>query len=150
MDFAKNQDYIDAYYKTNQAHVKWSFWASLIALIIGLIILVVGIGLALAGSDTASSTTTAAAGVLTQFISAGFFFIYSKNLKQLNVFYEELIRNQETLFAFSLLKHIPDNERSGVIQAIIGALLSRNAPSTKITPELIKALADAKKSSKHS
>ena len=81
MDSAKNQSYIDAYYKTNQTHVKWSFWASLTALIVGLLILIVGIGLALAGSNTAVSTTTAAAGVLTQFISAGFFFIYSKNLK---------------------------------------------------------------------
>ncbi|WP_349279065.1 TRADD-N-associated membrane domain-containing protein [Polaromonas hydrogenivorans] len=88
MDFAKNQLYIDAYYKTNQAHVKLSFWASLIALVVGLVVLVTGIGLALAGSNNAVSTTTTAAGVITQFISAGFFFIYSKNLKQLNVFYE--------------------------------------------------------------
>lgn len=124
--------------------MKWSFWTSLSALIIGLLILIAGIGLALAGSNTAISTTTVAAGLLTQFISAGFFFIYSKNLKQLNVFYEKLIRNQETLFAFSLLGHIPEAERSGVIQGIIGALLSRNGPSTEVTPELIKALSDAK------
>ncbi|MCO5112178.1 MAG: hypothetical protein M9929_15260 [Burkholderiaceae bacterium] len=146
MDSAKNQIYIDAYYKTNQNHVKWSFWASLTALAFGLIVLVVGIGLALAGSNTAISTTTAAAGVLTQFISAGFFFIYSKNLKQLNLFYEKLIRNQETLFAFGLVGHISEAERPGVIQAIIGALLSRNGPSIEITPALINALANAKQS----
>jgi ABC-type multidrug transport system fused ATPase/permease subunit len=146
MDATKNQIYIDAYYKTNQAHVKWSFWASLIALAIGLVVLVIGIGLALAGSSTAVSTTTTAAGVLTQFISAGFFFIYSKNLKQLNVFYDKLIRNQDTLFAFGLVGHIPEAERPGVIQAIIGALLSRSGPSTELTPELVKALADAKQS----
>lgn len=150
MDSTKNQAYIDAYYTTNQTHVKWSFWASLTALIIGLFILIIGIGLTLAGSSSAVSTTTAAAGVLTQFISSGFFFIYSKNLKQLNVFYEKLIRNQETLFAFGLLGHIPEAERPGAIQGIIGALLSRNGPSTEITPELIKALADAKQSSKNS
>jgi len=146
MDVAKNQIYLDAYYKTNQNHVKWSFWASLIALVIGLLILVVGIGLALAGSSTAVSTTTTAAGVLTQFISAGFFFIYSKNLKQLNVFYEKLIRNQDTQFAFGLVGHIPEPERAGVVHGIIGALLSRSGPSTEVTPELIKALADAKRS----
>ncbi|WP_287804061.1 hypothetical protein [Diaphorobacter sp.] len=80
MDSAKNQAYIDAYYQTNQTHVKWSFWTSLTALIIGLLILTIGIGLSLIGSNTAVSTTIAATGVLTQFISAGFFFIYSKNL----------------------------------------------------------------------
>ncbi len=146
MDFANNQLYIDAYYKTNQAHVKLSFFASLIALAVGLVVLVTGIGLALAGSSNAVSTTTTAAGVITQFISAGFFFIYSKNLKQLNVFYDKLIRNQDTLFAFSLVRNIPEPERPAVLHGIIGALLSRSGPSTDITPELIRALADAKKS----
>ena len=149
MDSAKNQAYIDACYKTNQTHVKWSFWTSLTALIIGLLILTIGIGLALIGSNTAVSTTIAAAGVLTQFISAGFFFIYSKNLKQLNIFYEKLIRNQETFFTISLLGYIPEAERSGVIHGIIGALLSRNGPSTEITPELIKALADKNQPKNH-
>lgn len=144
MDASKNQLYIDAYYKTNQSHVKWSFWASLVALGIGLIVLVAGIALALAGSSAAVSTITTAAGVLTQFISAGFFFIYSRNLKQLNVFYEKLIRNQDTLFAFGLVGHIPESERPGVVQGIIGALLSRSGPSAEITPELVRALADSK------
>ncbi|WP_123812197.1 TRADD-N-associated membrane domain-containing protein [Ottowia oryzae] len=145
MDSAKNQAYIDAYYKTNQTHVKWSFWSSLAALIVGLLVLIFGIGLALAENNTAISVTAAAAGVLTQFISAGFFYVYSRNLKQLNIFYEKLIRNQETLFTLSLLGYIPEAERSGVIQGIIGALLSRNGPSTEVTPELVKALADAKR-----
>ena len=149
MDSAKNQAYIDAYYKTNQTHVKWSFWTSLTALIIGLLSLTIGIGLSLIGRNTAVSTTIAAAGVLTQFISAGFFFIYSKNLKQLNIFYEKLIRNQETFFTISLLGYIPEAERPGIIHGIIGALLSRNGPSTEITPELIKALADAKQPKNH-
>ena len=47
MDAAKINAYVDAYYKTNQTHVAWSFWASLVALAIGLSVLVVGVGLAL-------------------------------------------------------------------------------------------------------
>jgi len=146
MDATGNQVYIDAYYKSNHAHVKWSFWASLIALVIGLMVLIIGVGLALAGSGTAASVTTTAAGIFTQFISAGFFFMYSKNLKQLNVFYDKLIRNQDTMFACGLVDHIPEAERPSVVQGIIGALLSRSGPSTEITPELVKALADAKQS----
>ena len=146
MDAAKNQSYIDAYYKTNQVHVKWSFLASLIALIIGLAVLIVGITFALAGSSTAVSITTTSAGVLTQFISAGFFYLYSKNLKQLNVFYDKLIRNQDTLFAYSLVGLIPESERPGVVLGLIGALLSRSGPSTELTPDLVRALAENKKS----
>jgi len=145
MDATKNQSYIDAYYNTNQTHVKWSFWASLIALVIGLVVLIIGIALALNGSSAAVSATTTSAGVLTQFISAGFFYLYSKNLKQLNVFYGKLIQNQDTLFAWGLVGHIPEHERASVVQAIIGSLLSRNGSSTEITPDLVRAFAEAKK-----
>ena len=88
MDAAKINKYVDDYYKTNQAHVAWSFWASLVALVVGLTVLVVGVGLALSGSSVPIAVTTTSAGVFTQFISAGFFYLYNKNLKQLNVFYQ--------------------------------------------------------------
>jgi hypothetical protein len=144
MDAAKINAYVDAYYQTNQTHVAWSFWASLVALVIGLMVLIVGVGLALAGSSAAISITTTTAGVLTQFISAGFFYLYNKNLKQLNVFYRELVQNQDMFFALSLVGHIPESERPSVIQALIGRLLSRNSASTEITPDLVRAFAESK------
>jgi hypothetical protein len=132
--------HIDAYYKTNQSHLAWSFWASLVALMIGLGVLVVGIGLALAGVASAISVATAAAGVLTQFIGAGFFFLYTRNLKQLNVFYAALVQRDDLLFAYNLTGLIPEELRPGIIQAMIGALLSRSAPATGLSPELVRAL----------
>lgn len=78
VDVNKTSGYIEAYYKTNQRHVAWSFWASLSALIIGLAVLVAGVALALTGSAPAVAITTTAAGVFTQFISAGFFYLYNK------------------------------------------------------------------------
>lgn len=140
MDANKTSEYIEAYYKTNQSHVAWSFWASLVALVIGLAVLVAGVALALIGVDTALSITTVAAGVLTQFISAGFFFLYNKNLRQLNVFYEKLVQNHDLMFAYGLTGAIPEIERPKAIQGIIGALLSRSAPSTELTPDLVRAL----------
>ncbi|MAT50050.1 MAG: hypothetical protein CMK32_02570 [Porticoccaceae bacterium] len=141
MDSTKINSYVDSYYKTNKSHVAWSFWASLSALIIGLVALVFGIGLAFFGSSTAISVTTTAAGVFTQFIGAGFFYLYNKNLKQLNVFYQELVKNQDMLFAFSLVGHIPESERPRVIEALIGKLLSRGDGPTNLTPELVQAIA---------
>lgn len=146
MDATKNQSYIDAYYKTNQTHVNWSFWASLTALVTGLAVLIIGIGLALTGSSEAVSTITTSAGVITQFISAGFFYLYNRNLKQLNVFYVKLIQNQDMLFVFGLIGHIPEEERPDVVKGLIGSILSRNGASTEITPDLIRALAEANKS----
>lgn len=138
--------YIEAYYKTNQSQVAWSFWASLAALIVGLTVLVLGVALALTGSDTALSVTTVAAGVFTQFVSAGFFFLYNKNLHQLNVFYQKLVQNHDLMFAFGLTGHIPEAKRADAIQGIIGALLSRSAPSTELTADLVRALNEGKTS----
>lgn len=139
-----NQDiinqYVNSYYETNQTHVAWSFWASLISLIVGLVVLVVGVGLSLGGYEAAIATTTTAAGIFTQFVGAGFFYLYNRNLKQLNVFYRELVQSQDVLFAFSLLGHIPAIERAGVVVALIGKIISRGSDPVKLTPDIIRAL----------
>lgn len=140
----QKKDHLAAYYETNQQHLQWSFWSSLASLVIGLTALIAGIYLSLSsGPDFASSVTTIG-GVLTQFIGAGFFFLYSRNLKQLNIFYQKLIENQDTNYAIGLVGHLPESERSELIRAIIGALLSRSGKSTDITPELVRAFAEAK------
>jgi hypothetical protein len=144
VDANKTASYIDAYYKTNQRHVAWSFWASLSALIVGLCVLVTGVALAFYGSTPAVSITTTAAGVLTQFISAGFFYLYNKNLRQLNVFYQKLVQHQDLLFAFGLTGHMPESDRPEAIKGLVGALLSRSAPSVDLTPELVRAMAESK------
>jgi len=136
----KKVDHLESYYRTNQLHLQWSFWAGLAALTIGLLVLLFGIYLTFNRGSAINSAVTSAAGVLTEFIGAGFFYLYSKNLKQLNIFYEKLIKNQDTGYAIHLVNQLPENERAGAATAIIGALLSRSGPSTELTPELVKAL----------
>jgi hypothetical protein len=132
--------HIDSYYKTNQSHLTWSFWASLCALIVGLVVLVVGIGLALAGFGYAISVATAAGGVLTQFIGAGFFFLYTRNLKQLNIFYAALVQRDDLMFAYNLTSLIPAEMKPGVIQTMITTLLARTGPSVELSADMIRAL----------
>lgn len=145
MDANKTSAYMDAYYKTNQRHVAWSFWASLTALVVGLCVLVTGVALAFMDHDSAIPITTVAAGVFTQFISAGFFFLYNRNLRQLNVFYEKLVQNHDLMFAFGLTAHVPADKREDLVKGIIGALLTRSAPSTELTADLVRALNEAKR-----
>lgn len=143
MDAATINQYISSYYKANQRHMVWSFWASMLALFIGLITLATGIGLALTNYQPSLAITTTAAGVFTQFIGAGFFYLYNKNLKQLNIFYRELILNQDIFFALGLVAHIPEAERSGVIQGLIGRILSRG-DTRQISADLVRALNESK------
>jgi drug/metabolite transporter (DMT)-like permease len=80
------QNTLDHYYEINKLHLQWSFWTSLGALVVGLLALIVGVGLTLSGITSVPATLATAGGVLTQFIGIGFFYLYSKNLRQSNTF----------------------------------------------------------------
>ena len=127
------------YYKLNVSQLRWSFGSSLLALFSGLTALLAGVGLVLAGNSGVSSQLIILGGVLTEFIGAGFFVLYSQNLKQLNVFYDKLIKHQDTLYAMSLANHVAEPERSHAMQAVIGSLLSRGEPP--LPPDVLKAFA---------
>lgn len=127
------------YYKLNVSQLRWSFGSSLAALFAGLAALLAGVGLVLAGNSGLASQLVILGGVLTEFIAAGFFLLYSSNLKQLNVFYDKLIKHQDTLYAMSLANHIAEPERSKALQAVIGSLLSRGEPP--LPPDVLKAFA---------
>jgi len=144
MDQKEQEKKLDAYYSLNRLHLQLSFWASIAALLIGLSILVAGITLIFMGREGLSSQLTTIGGVLTQFIAAGFFFLYSKNLRQLNVFYDKLIRHQDTMYAMSLTLHqIPTPRREEMLETVISMLLTRNEPKTPMSPELAKVITDA-------
>ena len=64
---------LERYYKVNRQHLQWSFWSSLAALSVGLGALLIGVWIALTGNSSIAAILTIVGGVLTQFISAGFF-----------------------------------------------------------------------------
>lgn len=133
---------LEQYYKLNVQHLRWSFGSSLIALFSGLCALLVGVGIVFSGENNLAGRLAIIGGILTQFIGAGFFFLYSRNLKQLNVFYDKLIKHQDTLYAISLANSIQEPSKSSAIQAVIGSLLSRGEPS--LPPEVLTAFAPNK------
>lgn len=96
-------------------------------------------------SGLEAGVTATVAGVLSEFISATFFYLYNKNLKQLNMFYEKLIKFQDTYWAMGLVNHLPDGERPGMWKVIITKLMTRNEPQTEMSPELVRAYSDAMK-----
>ncbi len=133
------QTQLAEYYQLNVKQLRWSFSSSLAALFAGLAALLVGVGLVLAGQSGLASQLTILGGLLTQFIGAGFFFLYSRNLRQLNVFYDKLVKHQDTLYAISLANGLEEPARSNAIQAVVGSLLSRGEPP--FPPDVLKAFA---------
>lgn len=144
MDQKEQEAKLDSYYALNRLHLQLSFWSSLAALVTGLVILIVGVGLIFQGSPGLTGPLVSIGGVLTQFIGAGFFFLYSSNLKQLNVFYEKLIRHQDTMYAMGLaMHHLPDSRKPEAIDTVISMLLTRNEPKTPMSAEVMKVITDA-------
>ncbi len=138
------QSALDHYYEINKQHLQWSFWASLGALIVGLLVLAAGVGLALSDITSVPAALTTAGGVLTQFIGVGFFYLYSKNLRQSNTFFERLVKNEDTMAAIRLIADLPEKNRLEATERLVYALVMRNEPKSEVSPELVTALAMAK------
>lgn len=137
---------LQSYYEVNLSHARWSFWASLSSVIIGMITLLAGIYLLYVKEAPETGIVATTAGVLSEFISATFFYLYNKNLKQLNYFYEKLIKFQDTYLAMGLINHLPEKERPEMFKAVISNLIIRNEPRTEMSPELVRAYAEAMRS----
>ena len=65
---------------------------------------------------------------------------FSSLLRQLNVFYDKLVKHQDTLYAISLANGLEEPARSNAIQAVVGSLLSRGEPP--LPPDVLKAFAN--------
>lgn len=137
---------LDAYYKLNLQHLKWSFASSLGALICGLVALLAGVAMVVSGNTGMAASLVVVGGVLTEFIGAGFFFLYGRNIQQLNVFYDKLIKHQDTMYAISLANALPEPNKSNSLQAVVGSLLSRGEPP--FPAEVLKAFAPQQPASK--
>lgn len=134
------QDQLDRYYDLNLKHLKISFFASIATLSLGLLVLLIGAASIIGGNSDLSSHLSIIGGVLTEFIGAGFFILYNKNLVQLNSFYEKLIKHKDTLYAIGIAREIPEAQRNEILRAIVGSLLSRGEPQH--SPEVMKAIID--------
>ena len=88
------------YYTINKSQARNSFTASLAAVVLGFITLVVAYFLALRSRQVA--TVTALSGILLQFLGGAYFYLYNKSLQQLNFFYGELVKLQDTMLAIKL------------------------------------------------
>jgi hypothetical protein len=61
-------------------------------------------------------------------------------LKQLNIFYEKLIKLQDTEYAINVAYSLPDNEKNKVLASIASILITRNEPKIEFSPEHLLAL----------
>jgi len=118
------------YYAINLSQAKSSYNWSIAAIIIGIITLIVGIWFFYfnVNPNISLAIISGISSVIIEFIGASNIYIYNKSLKQLNIYFKELINIQDTMLAIELSESIEDIEKKiSIKEKIIFSLISRSS-----------------------
>jgi len=111
-----NLKYMDDYYHLVHIQTSKSYQLTRLGAIVGFLILLVGIVISyftnISGKSNSLISTgelTIASGIIIEFISAVFFYMYNKTIQQLNIYHDKLIAVQDTTLALKVAESITDD-----------------------------------------
>lgn len=120
-----NLENLSAYYITVKSHANKSFLTSLFVGLAGFIL--IGVGVALSFDTKTSNLTTAilsgGSGVLTEFISAVFFYLYNQTVRQMKGYHDSLLNVQNILLSFKLVDESQEANKARMIEIMINYLV---------------------------
>lgn len=116
-----NFKYLDKYYLQTQVQGDKSFLLCAGAALTGLLIIAVGITMMFFGHTQPAYVTTAS-GVLGEFISAVFFYLYNRTVLKMSEYHQKLVLTQNIALALKIAETLPDQERVKSQQDLIAAL----------------------------
>ncbi|MFB2769933.1 hypothetical protein ACE1AT_11710 [Pelatocladus sp. BLCC-F211] len=125
-----NLNQLDEYYTINKNQARNSFYTSLFLIFLGFLTITFAIVLFLFNPNLNISipVISGISGVLLQFIGGANFFIYSKTLEQVNRFYNNLIKTQDTMLAIELCRQIDDEDKKkNLMEKVVIDLLKRSS-----------------------
>ena len=119
---------LNEYYTINKNQAKSSFRFSVFSIVIGLVTILTGIWLNyLDIAKIEISYITAISGIILEFIGGAYFFMYKKSLEQVNFFFGQLIKIQDTMLSINLADNIENvDKKSEMNEKIIVSLLERS------------------------
>ncbi len=131
-----NVENLAAYYQVVKSHAQKSFYVSLIVGMIGFLLIAAGLVLGYASPQGQLILTyiAAGAGVVTEFISAVFFYLYYRTVRQMKEYHDSLIIVQNTLLSFKI---VGETEKGDQKLRMIEKLLLYLIGSAGPTPLLI-------------
>ena len=104
-----NVDNLAEYYALVKLHTNNSFRASLWAGAVGLVFILTGVIAGFGGANTATPAKLAAvAGIIIEFISAIFFYLYNRTVRQLKEYHDSLLSVQNVLLSLKLVSDTED------------------------------------------
>lgn len=119
---------LNEYYTINKNQARSSFRFSIFSIVIGLITIIAGIWMQyLDIAKIEISYITAISGLILEFIGGAYFFMYKKSLEQVNFFFGQLIKIQDTMLSINLADNIDsEDKKTEMNEKIIVSLLERS------------------------
>jgi hypothetical protein len=120
---------LNEYYVINKSQGRSSFYASMFAIMLGFITIIASIAmfyLAKVPNLTMAAISTLS-GIIIQFIGAAYFYVYRKSIEQMNLYFDQLTKMQDTMLAVKLAQDLTDGDkRSDAVECLVSALTSRS------------------------
>lgn len=118
---------LEAYYELVKVHTDKSFSISKNAGIIGFSLIIFGFALSYFNPNGLNiAAISAASGIIIEFISAIFFYLYNKTIFQLKGYHDSLLDVQNILLSIKLVENIEDKDvKSATIKEMINYLITR-------------------------
>ena len=125
---------ITEYYTINKSQARNSFTFSVFAMVSGFVTLIGGIWIFYLKETPNINMTviTGISSVLIEFVGGAYFYLYNKSLKQLNFFYEKLVKMQDTMLAIQLTESLDEAKQVEMKEKLISDLMMRSSESSSI------------------
>jgi len=116
-----NFKYIDQYYLQTQEQADKSFRLSSFAAISGFIIILFGIFMMYIGKTQAAYVTTSS-GLLGEFISSIFFYLYNKTILKMSQYHQKLVLTQNISLALKITDEMDKQQKDKALELLIDRL----------------------------
>jgi len=127
-----NVDNLSDYYTQVRVHTNNSFWASIAAGGLGFLLIVAGLILGYTKGDTqAISFVATGSGVVVEFISGVFFYLYNRTVRQLKDYHDSLLDVQNILLSFRIVEQAVEEQRGSLFEKILDFLLKQRAGASQ-------------------
>lgn len=134
---------LDEYYNEVKRHTFYSFTFSLVVGLVGFSLIIVGIFLGYDGERVTTAYLSGISGILIEFISGIFFYLYNKTVKQLKLYHDNLIDLQNTLLSFQLIERVnKPSDKDFIISKIVDYLIGKQNASQISPVKNVKKLND--------
>lgn len=127
--------YLDQYYLQTREQAQKGFFVTVCISVFGAALIGIGI-VAMFLGKVKPSYITCASGVITEFISAIFFYLYNKTVTSMSKYHNKLVLSQNISIALKVADTLPDSDKTKAKNTIINELLKNvNSYLTKSDTE---------------